>query len=86
MDDLIDALQRLNTELNGDPPSESGAGADSVPREIAYAVAEITRALRKAAQPDAAWKVDAAWNATLAGDIDDLGSHLNEEGPERAER
>lgn len=79
MDDLIDTLQRLNIELNGDPPSESGPGAVSVSRKVAYAVTEITRALREEAQADAAWKVDVAWNAILAGDIDDINSHINGE-------
>ncbi len=28
---------------------------------------------------DAAWSVETAWRAILAGDIDDLGEHLSDE-------
>ena len=78
--DLLEALAQLNRELNGPIPSATTDGADQIPRPLVYAVAEITRMLRE--QPDyddAAWSVDTAWAAILAGDIDDLDEHLHNE-------
>jgi hypothetical protein len=85
MSDLLAAMTQLNVELNGAVPSESTAASDAVPRSIAYAIGEITRMLRDVAGSDsdhlseiswAAWSVDTAWLAVLAGDIDDLQGHL----------
>jgi hypothetical protein len=70
-------LERLNEELNGPRPSERvEAGSGDVPRDVAYAVSEVTRMLRDADANDAAGRVDTAWNAVLAGDIDDLAEHV----------
>ena len=90
--DYLSALALLNLELNGPTPSESINGkATSVPRELAYAAAEVARILRdRAARPDtpdrdkrtlldSAWYVETAWLAVLAGDIDDLVQHLHDE-------
>jgi hypothetical protein len=88
--DLIDAMALLNTELNGTTPSETIGAAGEIPVEVAYAVAEINRLLRKLAPfaistdatrglARAAWLVETAWLAVLAGDIDDLRAHLSEE-------
>jgi hypothetical protein len=77
--DFVDALEALNRELNGDVPSETIEGkADSVPRSVAYSVAEAASMLRDAGQDD--WSVNTAWEAVLAGDIDDLHEHLELEG------
>lgn len=85
--DLVDSLAWLNRELNGDKPSE-GQGAASVPRDVAYALSEIVRLLRTAADKGgadagsiatAAKKIEAAWGAVLAGDIDDIPEHLAQE-------
>jgi hypothetical protein len=74
---FLSVLERVNVELNGPLPSERiGAGTDDVPRDVAYAVSEVTRMLRDAEQHDAAARVDTAWNAVLAGDIDDLAEHV----------
>ena len=83
--DFIAALSQLNHELNGDVPSESGRETESVSIDIAYAVAEVARFLRErgdqsgdAAAREAAWLVDTAWLAVLAGDIDNLDEHLKD--------
>lgn len=81
MDDLIATLQCLNVELNSPIPSELvGEAEDEIPRSVAYAVAEVTRALRAAKRADEAWMIDVAWNALLAGDIDDIRTYVREEG------
>lgn len=88
--DLLDAMALLNTELNGRTPSEIIAPPGEIPLQVAYAVAEISSLLREQA-PDptgtdvtqglarAAWLVETAWLAVLAGDIDDIPAHLVEE-------
>jgi hypothetical protein len=86
--DFIDALSDLNHELNGEVPSESTA-ADPIPTIttwLAYSVAVATRMLRtygEKQQDDevllAAWRVETAWEAVLAGDIDDIAEHVADE-------
>jgi hypothetical protein len=95
--DFIAVLGTLNNELNGPVPSgpagPPGARATVVPRDAAYAVAEVTRMLREygerqsdAAAVRAAWVVDTAWAAVLAGDIDDLEEHVSDEERARKRR
>lgn len=72
MSEFFQALVVLNKEMNGDLPSESLDRADQVPREVAYGVAEVERMLRAANRAGDADRVEAAWVAVLAGDIDDL--------------
>jgi hypothetical protein len=82
--DVLSALARLNHELNGPVPSASVGGADHISRVLVYAITEIVRMLRE--DPDlseAAWAVETAWGAVLAGDIDDLEQHLRDEGAAR---
>lgn len=88
MTDLLAAMSRLNFELNSSTPSQSGTAETAIPRATAYAVAEIARMLRDAGEreapfvPDwssAAWRVETAWLAVLAGDVDDLEAHIREE-------
>ena len=75
--DLLDAIASFNHELNGDRPSAGHSPPDSVlPRNVAYAVAEVARMLRDAGADDDAWVVDTAWLGLLAGDIDDLRQHV----------
>jgi hypothetical protein len=85
--DVVAALGQLNRELNGLVPSETLGGSAEIPRDAAYAVAELIRMLRDAAQSssatqarhdraDAAWSIETAWLAVLAGDIDDLHQHV----------
>jgi hypothetical protein len=87
--DFVAAMQSLNLEFNGSVPSESGPHQDQVPRQVAYAVSEVSRMLhdrsgKEAADPHhAAWRVETAWNAVLAGDIDDIGQHLRDEAVAR---
>src|SRR4051794_11415238 len=73
---LIETIQALNQELNGERPSDVVDGDLAVPRDAAYAVAEAARMLRDGGHVDAAWAVDMAWLAVLAGDIDDIGEHV----------
>lgn len=88
--DLIETLSILNIELNGPVPSESFIGCEAIPRNLVYALTEILSELRaKREQAEltseavvlmlAQWKVETAWLAVLAGDIDDLDEHLAEE-------
>lgn len=88
--DLLAAMVQLNVELNGDVPSESREADDAVPRAVAFAVAEIARLLRRRASPvvipgltrapaTGAWLTETAWEAVLAGDIDDLRAHIDDE-------
>lgn len=72
-------LDALNRELNGSVPSTSGTGDDAVPRSVVYAVAEIARMLRVSGDEEGAWRVDTAWSAVLAGDIDDIPAHIDAE-------
>lgn len=82
LDDLVAAFVALNRDLNGDVPSASvGSESDSVPRSVAAAVSEISQLLRRYPGSDpvatkAVWVVDVAWDAVVAGDIDDLEEHL----------
>ena len=50
-----------------------------MPRDVAYAVSEIARLLGNTAHVVEAWEVDVAWNAVLAGDVDDLREHIDHE-------
>jgi hypothetical protein len=88
--DLLVTLARLNHELNGEIPSESTDSATEISRDLVYAIAEVIRLLRDAAdkppgQSDArsferaAWLIETTWAAALAGDIDDLPQHVNRE-------
>lgn len=85
--DFLEALSAFNFELNGPRPSDSTTGSDSVPRDVAYAVAEVVRILRGVAgtgtgpeaATEAAWTIETGWRAILAGDIDDIRQHVAEE-------
>jgi hypothetical protein len=73
-------MPRLATLTTPRPVLPPPRRRDQIPRQLAYAVAEITRMPREdAASTDAAWTVEIAWNAVLAGDIDDLHQHLQHE-------
>jgi hypothetical protein len=79
--DFISALDEYNRDLNGQVPSASvDSGDDSISRVVAYAVAEVARMLRANGSVGPALRVETAWLAVLAGDIDDIGAHLAEEG------
>jgi hypothetical protein len=77
--DFVATLERLNHELNGETPSQTTSGATEIPRAVAYAISEVDRILRDAGAAQAAWRVETAWSAILAGDIDLLQQHLTEE-------
>ena len=89
MADLVDVVALLNLELNGSTPSQSTHVVQDIPRDVAYAVVVIINQLRqhaccevvetKTSLTDAAWVIETAWLAVLAGDIDDLQTHLAEE-------
>jgi hypothetical protein len=78
-------------ELNGDVPSavESVHLAD-MPRKLVYSVAQVICELRECERQAssardsewfgrAAWRAETAWAAVLAGDIDDIAKHLDNE-------
>jgi len=89
MADLVEVVALLNLEVNGSTPSQFTHGVQDIPRDVAYAVAVIINQLRqracygaveiKTSLTNAAWVVETAWLAILAGDIDDLQTHLAEE-------
>jgi hypothetical protein len=81
--DFIEALDEYNRSLNGPVPSArtGEAGDDGVSRGAAYAVVETARMLRDAGADDCARRVDIAWAAVLAGDVDDIGLHVASEDP-----
>jgi hypothetical protein len=86
--DFLAALSALNHELNGEVPSDSTAD-DPVPAvstSLAYSVAVVIRMIREYGEKrqDAnavlgAWRVETAWEAILAGDIDDIAEHVADE-------
>lgn len=71
--DFLRTLQSLNLELNGERPSETiQARPGAVPRAAAYAISQVTTRLRSQDRADAAQSVEVAWDAVLAGDVDDV--------------
>jgi len=83
--DFVAALDDYNRDLNEPVPSSSTkSGSASVPRDVAYAVGEVTRMLRESGADRSAWRVETAWLAVLAGDIDNLGDHLAAEEAARS--
>jgi hypothetical protein len=62
------------------PGTVSAATSAGTPWQIEAAVSDFISALNdynRADQP--AWRVETAWSAVLAGDIDDLREHLSGE-------
>jgi hypothetical protein len=77
VEDVLRTLERLNYELNGPVPSQGLDHTEQLPRRLAYALAEIMRWVGDSSgNKTAASKVEIAWNAVLAGDIDDLREHV----------
>lgn len=85
--DLVEALQEAQ-------PLLASGGDEGVPLRLAYAVAEILSAAAAAMNTEAddaarteislfAWRVACAWEALLAGDIDDLAEHVRLESAAR---
>jgi len=89
--DFVKELSRLNVELNGEAPSETVDPAPAmIGTNLAYVVAEVARMLRESAETtgsavarEAAWRVETAWLAVLAGDIDDVEQHVAAEAAAR---
>ena len=82
VDDFIDALQALNLEVNGPTPSETVdvGQPDAISLDAAYAVAEVVRMLGEHGEADGeAREISTAWLGLLAGDIDDLRTHVAQE-------
>lgn len=90
VDDCLKILAGLNRELNGEVPSHTVSHALDIPRRLVYAVAEVVRMIRMSqeqAQTEdnerelalAAWRIETAWLAVLAGDIDDVLKHVEQE-------
>jgi hypothetical protein len=84
--DFVDALDSFNRQLNGEFPAAMSSGESGVvPRDVAYAVAEVVRMLRAFGADHSAWVVETAWLAVLAGDVDDVGEHIALEEAARRE-
>jgi hypothetical protein len=91
LSDCLETLSVLNRAQNGDVPSSTiGAVEDHLPRGLVYAMTEIVRMIRDRERRTsdkseaitlarAAWQIDTAWSAVLAGDIDDLLDHVKGE-------
>jgi len=88
--EIIDCLEILNQQIN----QETGVNAPPIERQLAYAVSGIVSScLDKAMELQqtnvkcaiaanllcAAWCVQCAWDALLAGDIENLPSHVEGE-------
>jgi hypothetical protein len=93
--DVIGTLSRLNIEANGTSPSEpSMQKVEDFPRELIYSLSQILRILRECQESGqrgppapvarrAEWMISTAWDAVLAGDIDDLNHLLDDEAAAR---
>lgn len=88
--DCLCTLATLNRELNGDIPSRTTVCVEDVPRNLVYAVTEIVRMIRdcqehaqgqsgEAVFAQAARRIETAWLAVLAGDIDNILEHVDQE-------
>jgi hypothetical protein len=66
--------------LNGERPSETiSCEAGEVSRAAAYAFSEVTLRLRSRDSGNASRSIEVAWNAVLAGDVDDIVEHVQQE-------
>jgi len=94
--DCLNTLAALNRELNGELPSSGAVRAADVPRKLVYAMTEIVRMIRECWQQAgdqeaagvlarAAWRVETAWSAVVAGDVEDIPKHIEEEEAARFE-
>jgi len=90
LNDLLDTLEQLNLEVNGNDPTDIESGQSSFPRQLVYAVHELICELRRAPRKDsqsqsreernaAAWTLEIAWTAILAGDIENIRQHIQQE-------
>jgi hypothetical protein len=89
--DFVNTLSVLNREINGELPSAAdSAHLADLPRRLVYSVTEVIARLRECQAQAAnlgdrqrfdlaAWRAEAAWSAVLAGDIDDIEKHLDDE-------
>lgn len=89
-DDVIHTLGRLNKQINGDVPSQSVTRVAMIHRQIVFAVEEIRRLLRVAADQlteenaksefiRQEWRISVAWYAVICGDIDSLERYIADE-------
>jgi hypothetical protein len=89
--DFLSTLSVLNREVNGQVPSSGeSVHLSDLPRGLVYSVTDVIGKLRECQAHAsngqdgewfgrAAWRVEAAWSAVLAGDIDDIEKHLDDE-------
>jgi hypothetical protein len=84
MTEIEVALQQMNLSANGPTPSDSVERVAQLPRSAIAAMAAISETLTRAIveHPEArdilawsAWRTACAWEAVLAGDIDDIQEH-----------
>jgi hypothetical protein len=89
VDEIVQCLQIINPILNGQPP-EYPKAHDVLPRLTVYTISQICLDCTQAAVESrdepirlrllkAAWTVQSAWDALVAGDIADVGTHVKME-------
>jgi len=88
--DCLYTLATLNREMNGDVPSRTAVRVEKIPRSLVYAMTEIIRMIRDCQEhtqgqsdaiafSQAARRIETAWSAVLAGDIDNVLEHVEQE-------
>jgi len=91
--DLIRCLQAINVQINGEKPSETLASIRSIDEELVVIVSEIIHSCldfcviwtkrdlfdeqTRWELQITTWMISFAWNAILAGDIDDIEQEIN---------
>ena len=93
--DIVDCLEVVNKKWNGAVPSETLDGAKEIERYLVSAISQITHECwqyfrewqeTELFEPEilrqlslTAWTISCAWNAVLAGDIDDITKDVEAE-------
>ena len=83
VEDCLTTLVTLNRELN----HEGSSPVAEVPRKLVYAMTEISWIIRECSEKAreeteaslfsrAAWRLETAWSAVIAGDIEDILNHV----------
>jgi hypothetical protein len=88
--DVLLLLEQVNHDLNGAKPSEISEKASAISRQVVFVIEELRRLLKEAAggcdagpDRDALTRAEArigyAWNAVIAGDIDNVVTYADEQ-------
>lgn len=91
IDEIVQCFEVVNHQMNGTLPSESIARETLIPRRLVAAITtmiivcletafELQRQSKDSRLSNTlqtnAWKLVCAWDAILAGDIDDISNHI----------